>query len=80
MRNVVIFGEKNALTWHIVVARFALFEPEYWGVMETDAWILSRATRTVQASSREVVTDERYSRRLEMMRARRRESQRDTGC
>jgi hypothetical protein len=59
VRNVVIFGEKNALTWHIVVARFALFEPEYWGVMETDAWILSRATRTVQASSRDRGCDRR---------------------
>ena len=81
VRGVAVFGEKTQLIEHIFVTRFNLFEPKNWRVRKRMRASSHEQLAPFKIPSKiEVVTNEQCSERLEIMCARHRESQRDTGC
>jgi acyl-coenzyme A synthetase/AMP-(fatty) acid ligase len=70
VRDVVVVGEKNPLTGHIVVARFNLFEPEDIGALRKRMreFCRERLAPFKIPSKIEIVTNEQYSQRFKKMR------------
>jgi acyl-CoA synthetase (AMP-forming)/AMP-acid ligase II len=70
VRDVVVVGEKNPLTGHIVVARFNLFESEEVNTLRKRMreFCRERLAPYKIPSKIEIVTNQQYSQRFKKMR------------